>query len=596
MTTATHPTLRPRRVDAQALEALQAQGVEAWLAKIIAARPYPQKHAKGVAAILSARLADLDSPLLMKDMDKAIARIAQALAQGEMIALETDHDCDGQTAQAVMLTALTEILGVPKTRIQSYIGHRLKEGYGLSDSVVERILNSNPRPSLVITADNGSSDEPRIARLKAAGIDVIVTDHHELPAEGPPPSAYACLNPTRSDCGFPDPWIAGCMVAWLLMAGVRQHLIQAGQLPSTTRSMAELLDFVAVGTVADCVSMAQSVNNRAVVRYGLQLIRQAKRPCWQAILPLLRSPEVSAQDLGFVVAPLLNSDGRLSDALGSVSFLLSESLAIAGPWAQELWARNQERKGIQKTLTRQAMEQAAEQVEAGRASIVVSLTDGHAGVHGISASRVKDAFGRPTILFSPKLNEPTQLTGSARSIDAVHMRKALQWVAEHTQGVVLKFGGHRGAAGVLIVKDQLEAFAQAFEEAVLQQVAPEAVGPVIWTDGALPLGLFQLSAVDRLRDLEPIGREFEAPIFETDATIERLRRVGQDLTHAQLVLRLSNRQTVNAIWFNCVDDSTDVLRHHEGEDVHVTFSLGDNLYRDQRSLQLQVLDVRGLES
>ncbi len=588
------PVICQRPIDSFVLQELQVNGVDAFLARLIAARPYPKHHAKGVLAITNPKLADLDNPALMQDMGKAIDRVVKAIETKEVIALETDHDCDGQTAQAVLYSCFIDMFGVPKERLQTYIGHRLKEGYGLSDALVERILNGSPRPGLVITADNGSSDEPRIARLRAAGIDVIVTDHHELPEAGPPVSAYACLNPTRADCQFPDRFIAGCMVAWLLMAGVRQRLVQDGQLFNPNMAMTDVLDFVAVGTVADCVSMAQSANNRAVVKYGLQLIRQAKRPCWQALLPLLTNPYVSAQDLGFVIAPLLNSDGRLSDALGSVSLLLATDAAEASAWAKQLWQSNQQRKKIQQEITKAAMYRAKQQVAEGRLSIVVWLEDGHAGVHGISASRIKDAFGRPTILFSPKEGDDELMVGSGRSIDAVHLRQALQTVDKFNEGMLLKFGGHKGAAGMTIHRSQFPAFMAAFEEAVRQQIQPSQVGPVIWTDGDLPLTHFQLAIVDLLRQLEPLGREFETPVFETDARILSLRRVGADLLHAQLALQLETGQRVEAIWFNCAERSDQELSCQVGDRVHVVFSLGDNVYQNNRKLQLQVAALASL--
>jgi single-stranded-DNA-specific exonuclease len=586
------PVICQRPVDSFVLQHLQANGVDAFLAKLIAARPYPKHHAKGVLAITNPKLADLDNPALMQDMSKAVERVVKAIENQEVIALETDHDCDGQTAQAVLYSCFIDMFGVPKERLQTYIGHRLKEGYGLSDALVDRILKASPRATLVITADNGSSDEPRIARLKAEGIEVIVTDHHELPESGAPASAYACLNPTRADCQFPDRFIAGCMVAWLLMAGVRQRLVLDNQLANPKMVMADLLDFVAVGTVADCVSMAQSANNRAVVKYGLQLIRQAKRPCWQALLPLLTNPYVSAQDLGFVIAPLLNSDGRLSDALGSVGLLMATDAAAASVWAKQLWDSNQQRKKIQQEITKAAMYRAREQVGEGRLSIVVWLEDGHAGVHGISASRVKDAFGRPTILFSPKEGDDELMVGSGRSIDAVHLRQALQTVADFNEGMLIKFGGHKGAAGLTIQRSNFTAFCTAFEEAVRQQIQPHQVGPVVWTDGELPLTHFQLAVVDQLRQLEPLGREFEMPVFEADARLLSLRRVGADLLHAQLAVQLETGQRVEGIWFNCAERADQELPQQIGDRVHVVFTLGDNVYQNNRKLQIQVIMVQ----
>ncbi|MCX7122277.1 MAG: DHH family phosphoesterase, partial [Gammaproteobacteria bacterium] len=330
-----------RPVNQVVFDALVQHKIDPFLAKIIAARPIPE-HPKQAMGIFEGRLSDLSSPFLLQDMNQAVARIQEAILKKQHIAIETDHDCDGQTSHAVLMRALIDILGHSANHVHSFIGHRMQEGYGLSDALADRILNHSVKIDLVITADNGSSDELRIARLKAAGIEVIVTDHHGIPAEGIPASAYACINPTREDCAFPDPYIAGCMVAWLLMAAVRRTMVDAGDLPKNTASLTDLLDFVAVGTVADCVSMARSLNNRVVVQYGLQKINQFTRPAWQALRPLLKNSLVTPEDLGFLIGPLLNSDGRLSDALGSVSFLLAPDIASASRWVENLFQQNQE--------------------------------------------------------------------------------------------------------------------------------------------------------------------------------------------------------------------------------------------------------------
>lgn len=581
------PKLIQRKVDPGVKQQLEQAGLDPVLADIVASRPLPE-HRDGPLAVVAPKLAYLDNPFLMRDMDKAVARLAQAVCKQECIGIETDHDCDGQTSHAVLHTCLQDIFKHPVARIKSYIGHRMKEGYGLSDAVAERILADPERPSLLLTADNGSADEPRIARLRAAGIDVIVTDHHEVPVEGPPRSAFACLNPTRKDCDFPDPYIAGCMVAWLLMAATRRRMLESGQLPAGTLPMTEVLDFVAVGTVADCVSMARSVNNRVVVRYGMQIIRQAKRACWQAILPLLNKPKLSAEDLGFVIGPLLNSDGRLSDAFGSVNFLLADDLAAARPWVETLWQQNKQRKQIQQQLTAQAIRLAEAQVAQGRASLVIWLEDGHAGVHGISASRIKDLFGRPTILFSPKLDEHNLITGSARSIDKVNIRSAIQTVAEREPGLVAKFGGHKGAAGLAIDKRNLAAFMNAFEAAVLLQVDKTEVGPMLLTDGVLPDSHFNLDFVEQIQSLDPYGREFDLPTFEATVEVINVRRIGQTQCHAQLRLRIPSGAIVNAVWFNCAEHADQPLQVDAGQRVHIAFNLCENHFREQRSLQLQI--------
>ncbi len=558
-----------RPVNATVLENLMQNQVDPFLAKIIAARPIPE-HAKAEFSLFNARLSDLSSPFLLQDVDKAVARIREAMRLKQHIALETDHDCDGQTSHAVLMRAFIDILGYPAEYVHSFIGHRLREGYGLSDALADRILQHTPQIALVITADNGSSDEARIARLKAAGIDVIVTDHHGIPAEGIPASAYACLNPTRTDCEFPDPYIAGCMVAWLLMAATRRAMVDAGDLPAGTPSMTDLLDFVAVGTVADCVSMARSLNNRVVVQYGLQKINQFARPCWQALRPLLKNIQVTPEDLGFLIGPLLNSDGRLSDALGSVSFLLAPDVDAASMWVENLFQQNQERKRIQQELVSDALRQAEHQVMSGRSSIVVYLEEGHAGVHGIAASRIKDQFGRPVIIFSPKLNDALTITGSCRSIDALHIRETLQQIADQYPDLILKFGGHKAAAGLTIALEQFEDFSLAFERQVAENLADHRVGPVIWTDGVWE-GAFDELRIQALQSLQPYGREFDEPIFESYAYVKTMRRFGKSYNHLELLLNFSEGKTVKAIWFGACQAGE--MPVQEQDRVHIVFNL-----------------------
>ena len=213
------PALKIRKPDPVLEQSNLDKGLHPLVARILASRPTPSNI--NIEEMIDPKLKHLAHPMTMADMDKASDRLADAIINGEVIGLETDHDCDGQTSHAVLFYNLVNHFKHPQDRVRSYIRHRLTEGYGLSESVATRIIGDEPRPTLVLTADNGSSDEPRIKRLKEAGIEVIVTDHHQLPVEGPPQSAYACLNPTRVDCEFEDNCIAGCMVAWLLMAATR---------------------------------------------------------------------------------------------------------------------------------------------------------------------------------------------------------------------------------------------------------------------------------------------------------------------------------------------------------------------------------------
>lgn len=585
------PKIKRRLIDEQREKAACLAGLDPVLARIIAGRP-GFAAADSAHEILSPKLKTLDSPHTLADIDRAVTRLLMALENREVIGIETDHDCDGQTSHAVIYHALIQF-GHPPEKLRSYIGHRLKEGYGLSEKLTQRILADEPRPTLIITADNGSSDEKQIAHLKAQGIDVIVTDHHEIPAEGIPKSAYAVINPTREDCQYPDRCIAGCMVAWLVMAALRQKIMQHKGLEIP--NLAQYLDFVAVGTIADCVSIARSRNNRAVVAYGMKLIQQGTRPCWRAILPHLSMP-VSSEDLGFKIGPLLNSDGRLACAFGSVSFLLSQNDEQAKQWIEHLQAQNQNRKSIQDKVTNLALEQALIQFQAGKMSLCLMTEQGHAGVHGISASRIKDLFGRPVIILCPKEEDPAILTGSARSIEGLHLRSVLQTLDEISPNLMIRFGGHQGAAGLTLHRSALTQFTELFEQVVRSMLLPEHIGPVILTDGELPAEKINLPYIhELLQQLEPFGREFEPPLFEVNGKIMTIKIMGQTQIHAKLGLAV-NDLWIEVVWFSCRKQAEDPLPVSEGDEVRIVFSPRLQVFRGEKQLSCQVIHVEKLAS
>lgn len=585
MTNKPIPQICYRQVDHMYYQAACEAGYDPLVAKIVASRGIATQLP--VEAILSPKLKFLDHPQLLPDIERACERVLQAIEKDEIIGIETDHDCDGQTSHAVIYCALTECLGVSPSKIKSYIGHRLKEGYGLSEKVVERILADLPRPSLIITADNGSSDEARIAILKSKGIDVIVTDHHEIPIDGIPQSAYAVINPIREDSHYPDQAIAGCMVAWLMMAALRQEAMK--QWGKTLPSLANLLDFVAVGTIADCVSMAKSQNNRAVVSFGMKLIERGERPCWQVLKPLLSVP-LTSEDLGFKIGPLLNSDGRLACAFGSVSFLLAPTNEEAMQWVTHLQAQNGSRKAIQEVMLQNAYEQAKQKYQQGYRSLCIFLEEGHPGVHGICASRIKESFGRPVIIFSPKDGDPNILTGSGRSIEGLHLRQVLQTIVDR-RSIIERFGGHKGAAGVLILRENLMLFAELFETIVLERLEPSLIGPKIWIDGELALSELHYDNIKKLyNQLEPFGREFEVPLFEIMGEVLSLHSIGEKKTHLRLRIR-SREGEIEAVWFNAREGAECPWSVSVGDSVRAIYSPKLQTFRGETKVSCQIVHV-----
>lgn len=593
----------PREINQEAYNYLLEKGETEWVAKVFSAR-INTPDLNTIHQLAYPNLAYLSKPSQLKDFEKAVDRITKAILNNETIGIETDHDCDGQTSHAVIYCALVDYFGHPKSKIHSYIGHRLEEGYGLSDKLAHRILSEEKaaRCSLIITADNGSSDEPRIAMLAAEGIEVIVTDHHEIPTEGVPKSAFAVLNPTQTDCDYPDRLIAGCMVAWLLMTGVRNKLATARNQPID--SLAGLLDFVACGTVADCVSMANSLNNRAVVKYGMQLIEKGLRPCWRAILPHIEATKLMAVDLGFKIGPLLNSDGRLNSAMGSVSFLLADTDKEANQWLESLMIQNEERKKIQQKITLQAQQIADKEMiqsQFNQKSLCLFIDDSHAGVHGISASRIKDLYGRPTILFTPKLSEPELLSGSARNIDGLHLRQALQQVYDLRPEIIKAFGGHKGAAGITIYKKYFEIFKNLFEQVISQQVDKYAiqVGPSIIYDGKLKIESLTLTSFKHgLYKLEPFGREFDAPVYYLKAKIVNIQNLGKSGLHARILLQDVedvNEKKISMVWFHYKKAPEADEPVYPNQYVEIAFQAGLNYYQGNESIQFQLIALNVIE-
>lgn len=569
-----------RSAPAELLREARALGLHPVAARVLAHRA--AEAGVTSAALIGDGLAELDHPRGLPQIDRAAARIVRALRDGEVIGLATDHDVDGVTAHAMLYRALVEYFGHPPERIQHYIGLRLMEGYGLSDSLCDRMLACRPRPGLIITADMGSSDGPRIARLAAAGIDVIVTDHHGLPGEGAPEAAYACVSPLDASSAYPDACVAGVMVAWLLMCHTRNALMEDGSLAPDAPGLAALLDYVALGTVADCVSLSRSLNNRRVLKAGLKRIAAGTRPCWQAFGMTRRDAAApwTAADLAFGLAPRINATGRLDDAMTAVRFLLAADRDEAMRLAGQLEGMNQARKGIEQALQRTAMGQARQHLAEGGTGLVLYFPDGHAGVHGIVASRLVEAFGRPTVCFSPASQRPGVITGSCRSVDGFDIGAALREIDAQAPGLMMRFGGHAGAAGLTLAEADWEIFAKLFDEAVASTLDPDSLGAKWHSDGELDAAAIDLDLVDGLALLEPFGREFEPPLFSATFVVTDAKAMGQDGTH----WRLSLRPNLEAVWFNAGSDCP------VGLDVPVglLFRPEANWWNGRRRLQLIV--------
>lgn len=539
--------------------------------------------------LLSPRLSHIPDPIAIPSLDRALERIVRAIVHGERIALVCDHDMDGTGSAAVLWTALTAFFGVAPDRIAVITSHRLNEGYGISEPVVERIRSFAAQ--LVISADNGSSDEPRIAALARGGIDVVVTDHHVLPSEGPPASAYAVVNPSRSDACY-DRNVCGAGVAFLVMAKVRTALLDAGNLTEIP-PLAGLLDFVAVATIADCVSLSPDASpiNRVFIRRGLDRLRSGSRPCWR-VFNREQHGAIDAERIAFRLAPAIAAAGRLDWAEVGFRFLIAATDEEAAVCWSELRRENQERQAIESRLRRQAFSQAAASTDP---AIVLFMEDGHAGVHGITASRVVEAFGKPCAIFCAKgqgarsassTADPELASGSFRSIHQVHVQQALQYVAVTHPGLLVAFGGHQAAAGATIRICDFDLFRSAFFAAIADQTDESFdPQPTIWTDGDLEDNFHHLRHLRAFEALGPFGRGYEAPVHSGTFVVASFRSIAQG-SHGKLRLARGNL-SLDAVWFDI--QSALATSPVPGDTLRVAYRLTCNRFHDEETLQAIIL-------
>jgi len=544
--------------------------------------------------VVTASLKNIAPPSLLIDSDRAVKRIAQAIKHSETIGLLTDYDVDGITSHAILFHSLRDYFAFPEEKILHLIGHRIKEGYGVSQGLVDRILGADELPDLIITADCGSSDEQQIIQLKEQGIDVIVTDHHAIPQEGIPSSALATINPTRDDCSYPDATIAGCMVSWLLMSHLRSELIADNVLEANAPKLSGLLDFVSLGTVADAVSLSSPIN-RAVVNAGLKVMNQLQRPCWQSMKKLLDRDfqEFSAEDLGFQIGPRINARSRMSDPFKALQYLCTSSFAVSLQHLQDLDNDNKDRKETEKIMLEIAFRLAKQQLDTQLWSLVIYHEDFHAGVQGIVASRLMEKFGRPVIVLSQS-NDKARLTGSARTIPLVHIRQAIETVANEHPDIVLGFGGHKGAAGLKLDSNSVDDFRVLFDKAIQSQLNAVQINhsdelkPIIYSDGELSENDMSYQTIADLKHLEPYGREFETPVFEGDFRVQSIRSIGADGTHLMIDLA-TDAHSFRAVWFRALEKKRDPFPFEKGQSVHAVYQLKENYYRGNFSIQLHII-------
>ncbi|WP_297358363.1 single-stranded-DNA-specific exonuclease RecJ [Thauera sp.] len=558
--------IQSRAIPQQAFNRLADAGLHPLLARLYAARGITR------ADELDTSLKNLLPPEALTGTREAAHLLADAIEAGARMVIVADYDCDGATACAVGMRALRAF----GADVHYLVPDRITLGYGLTPAMVD--IAARLEPDVLITVDNGIASVEGIAAARAHGMATVITDHH-LPGDVLP-EADVIVNPNQPGCDFPSKALAGVGAMFYTMLALRAELRERGAFAAAKEpNLADLLDLVALGTVADVVKLDH--NNRILVAQGLARMRAGRLQAGiRALFALAgRDPaRASTTDLGFMIGPRLNAAGRLSDMSLGIECLITDDAGRAMNIAQELDKLNRERRSIEAGMQDDALARLAgldgEMSAGNRATVALFEPDWHQGVIGIVAGRVKERLHRPTIAFA-RANDG-ELKGSGRSIPGLHLRDALDLVTKRHPELIVRFGGHAMAAGLTIRESELARFDAAFEEVVGELLEPAQLERRIDTDGSLESGYFALDAV-RLLDNEIWGQGFPAPVFDDVFRVERQRLLKDK--HLKLEL-CRNASRYEAIRFN-----------HAGgapAQIHAAYRLGINEFRGVSSVQLML--------
>ncbi len=560
----TAPTISIRRVPLRAEDQLILEGLHPVLARLAAARGISGRGE------LDDALDKLLPPAALMGMDTAAKRLADAVQKHERIVIVADYDCDGATACAVGMRALRAM----QADVQFIVPDRFRFGYGLTPEIVA--LAAELKPDIIITVDNGIASVDGVDAANALGIEVIVTDHH-LPGDTLP-AAVAIVNPNQPGCTFPSKALAGVGVMFYVMLALRAELRKRGAfVEGSGPNLAELLDLVALGTVADVVPLDR--NNRALVSQGLKRMRAGKlQPGLQALFAVAgRDPRRAAGfDLGFLLGPRINAAGRLTDMTLGIECLITDDYGRSLDIARSLDDLNRERRVIEGDMREQAERMLATLDVGDTASLALFDPAWHQGVVGILAGRVKERWHRPVIAFARSSEGSEEIKGSGRSIPGLHLRDALDLVAKREPDLILRFGGHAAAAGLTLRESEFTRFAAAFDRAVRDMLSPEALAHRIDTDGSLAADYLSLNTA-RMLEEQIWGQGFPQPLFWDEFNVMNQRVVGEK--HLKLKLR-RDKQVLEAMHFNSLDSLPNAVR--------AAYRVTTNEFNGIRSLQLVI--------
>lgn len=558
------PHVQTRSVVPEAEQALRAAGLHPVEARLYAARGIagPDGLDTGMA-----RLLPFDS---LKGIHAAACRLADAIARQEKLLIVADYDADGATACALGVRGL-RLLGAT---VDFIVPNRFEYGYGLTPEIVD--LAARQGPQLIITVDNGISSAPGVERARQLGIEVLVTDHH-LPGDTLPDALI--VNPNQPGCTFPSKCLAGVGVMFYVLLALRAELRQRGQFADGNGAegkgpnLADLLDLVALGTVADMVRL--DANNRVLVEQGLRRMRAGRAQAGVLALFAAAGSDIRrahAGDLGFRIGPRLNAAGRLDDMSLGIACLITEDAATAQRMAGELDSLNRERRSIEGEMQRIASEKLDAVDATDHFSLTVFDADFHQGVIGLVASRLKDRHHRPTMVFAACADGT--LKGSGRSITGLHLRDAIDLIAKRHTDLILRFGGHAGAAGLTMRGDGLEIFRLSFEQVCRAAMSEADLRHCIEVDGELDPAALQLDLAERL-NAQVWGQGFPEPRFCGRFRVVSQRVVGQK--HLKLVLR-AGPHDIEAMRFQHADPLA--------RDIDAVYQLSVNEWQGERRLQL----------
>lgn len=517
----------------------------------------------------------------------AVEILFQAIREQKRIIVVGDFDADGATSSALSVLAL-RMLG--SRNVDYLVPNRFEDGYGLSPEVVDQALELGAE--MIMTVDNGVSSIEGVRYAKQNGLQVLVTDHHLPGAQLP--DVDAMVNPNLQSCAFPSKALAGVGVAFYLMMALCVHMRKAGwfaQQGMAEPKLMELVDLVALGTVADVVPLDE--NNRILVHQGLQRIRAGKaRPGIQALIEVAKrdARRLVAADFGFALGPRINAAGRLDDMSFGVELLLSNNIHAARRMANELDALNQTRKEIEEGMKQEALA-FCERLEFGENTelpygLALFQRDWHQGVIGILASRIKEKYHRPVIAFAD--GGDGLIKGSCRSVPGLHMRDALDLIDTQNPGLILKFGGHAMAAGLTIKEADFTRFSHLFDQVVKQELDEAALKGSILSDGELQPEQFSMHTAEMLRSAGPWGQGFPEPIFDGEFKLLHQKLVGEK--HLKLMLEPLFKGHPTNIMVDGIAFNVDLRRWPDAsvKTVRLAYKLDINEFRGNQSLQLMV--------